>query len=184
MLDKRGVRSDCSISMTSVDVCGPCASSLRHGTIPKFSLRNNMYRGRLPSDFADLTWIEEMVCSIYRNTAHVTRLFNSASPDQPTVLHGNTCAHEMNVISTVHILLRTPADINGMLSVVFVGPGRFDPSKSGDMFRVRKAKIWRFLMWLKSHNRLYMALKFDENIVNLYPDDGPLPGVGDATIHQ
>ena len=30
--------------------------------VPRLSLKNRLYRGRLPDEFADLTWIEEMVC--------------------------------------------------------------------------------------------------------------------------
>jgi hypothetical protein len=65
--------------------------------MPRFALANKLYRGRLPAEFRDLTWIEERVCAIYSNTAVVTRLYQSSDPSQPTVFHGNTCAHEMNV---------------------------------------------------------------------------------------
>ncbi|KAF6743600.1 hypothetical protein DFP72DRAFT_745583, partial [Ephemerocybe angulata] len=183
MLDKRGVYRDTEPNVTHLGLCTPCLTSLRHNKIPQFALRNNLYRGRLPTEFRDLTWVEEMACSVYRNTAHVTRLFNSSAPDQPTVLHGNTCAHEMNVVSTARVLPRTPADINGMLSVVFVGPGKFDPRHSGSLFRVQKEKIWRFLMWLRAHNKLYRDLKFDKGAIELFPEDGPLPGIDHATIH-
>jgi hypothetical protein len=152
--------------------------------VPRLALANNLYRGQLPDEFKDLTWVEEMVCSIYRNIAHITRLFNSTADDQPTVLHGNTCAHEMNVVSTARVLPRTPSDINGMLSIVFVGPGKFQPEKCGNLFRVRKDKIWCFLMWLKSHNKLYALLDFDKNLMDLFPEDGPLPGIEQRAIHH
>jgi hypothetical protein len=60
----------------------------------------------------------------------------------------------MNTISTASALPRTPADINGLLSVVFVGAGKINPKSLGKMFRVRK-KVWNFLLWLRDHNRLY-----------------------------
>jgi hypothetical protein len=80
----------------------------------------------LPDEFCDLTWVEGMVCAKYRNTAHVTHIYGSSDPSQPKIFHGNTCAQEMNVISTASVLPWTPADINGLLSVVFVGSGKFD----------------------------------------------------------
>ena len=43
------------------------------------------------------------------------------------VYHGNTCAHEMNVVSTVSVVPRTIGDINSILTVVFVGQKKFDP---------------------------------------------------------
>ncbi|TFK16577.1 hypothetical protein FA15DRAFT_550402, partial [Coprinopsis marcescibilis] len=177
MLDKQGIVSNSSNSADVVRVCDGCYTALKVSKVPRLSLANNLYRGVLPSEFDDLTWVEEMACAIYRNTAHVTRLYDSFSPNQPTVLHGNTCAHEMNVVSTARTLPRTPADIHGMLTVVFVGPGAFDPSKSGTLFRVRKAKIQCFLLWLKCHNRLYADFQWSEESLQLFPDDGPLPGL-------
>ncbi|KAG1873153.1 hypothetical protein F4604DRAFT_776525 [Suillus subluteus] len=109
------------------------------------TLANGLFRGTLPDQFRDLTWVEEKICAIYSITAHVTRLFQSSDPSQPKVFHGNTCAHDMNVMSTVSVLPRTPADINGFLSVVFIG---FDPNRMGTLFRVRKQKIWSFLICL------------------------------------
>ncbi|KAF8525305.1 hypothetical protein JB92DRAFT_2635616, partial [Gautieria morchelliformis] len=104
-------------------LCPDCHSSLTHEKVPRFALKNDLYSGHLPEEFMDLTWVEEMVCSLYRNTAHVMRLYDSSDPAQPRVFHGNTCAHDMNVISIADTLPRTPADLHGMISVVFVGCG-------------------------------------------------------------
>ncbi|TEB26511.1 hypothetical protein FA13DRAFT_1594219, partial [Coprinellus micaceus] len=191
MLDKRGIHCTQFDSDSpddpcdEVTLCNSCASALAHSKVPQMALMNHLYCGHLPDEFSDLTWVEEMACAIYRNTAHVTRLFNSASEDQPKVLHGNTCVHEMNVVSTARVLPRTPADINGMLTVVFIGPKKEDAANSMEtMFRVRKKKIGRFLRWLSIHNRLYRSLPFDESILEQFPDDGPLPGICDAMIHH
>ena len=83
----------------------------------------------------------------------------------------------MNVVSTASVLPRTPADINGMLSVVFVGPGKFRSDSLGPMFKIQKRKVWRFLQWLRQHNRLYRDIPLDESIMDLYPEDGTLPGL-------
>ncbi|KAF6746383.1 hypothetical protein DFP72DRAFT_823170, partial [Ephemerocybe angulata] len=179
MLDKRAVHREVidSVTCDSVDICYGCISPLCHGKVPRFSLSNNLYRGVLPDEFSDLTWVEEMACALYRGTAHVTRLFNSSDADMPKRLHGNTCAHEMNVVSTAEALPNTPADIHGMLTLVFVGPEDFDPQCSGTLYRVRKRKIARFLAWLKCHNTLYHSLTIDTARINMFPDDGPLPGL-------
>ena len=125
-----------------------------------------------------------MICAKYRNTAHITRLYQSSHPSQPKVFHGNTCAHDMNLVSTVSVLPRTPADINGMLSVVFVGPGKFDPKSFGPLFCVRKLKVWRFLLWLQANNRLYVDMILDPDIMNQYPDDNTLPGLEHAVFED
>ncbi|KAG2135308.1 hypothetical protein DEU56DRAFT_871719 [Suillus clintonianus] len=161
----------------SLKICPQCKCSLAQEKIPSLALANGLFRGSLPDQFHDLTWVEEKICAIYSITAHVTRLFQSSDPSQPKVFHGNTCAHDTNVMSTASVLPRTPADINGFLSVVFIGPQPFDPKRMGMLFRVRKHKIWSFLVWLKSHNCLYADIELDLAVLDQYPADGSLPGL-------
>ena len=160
-----------------LQICNECHQALIKKRVPRLSLANYMYRGELPEEFEDLTWIEEMVCAKYRNTAHIARIYGSSDPSQPKVFHGNTCAHEMNVLSTATVLPRTIADINDMLSVVFVGPQKFDPKLLGQMFTVRKKKIWHFLLWLTSNNRIYKNIQLDSMAMDSYPDNDILPGI-------
>lgn len=150
--------------------------------MPRFALANKLYRGRLPEEFSDLIWIEERVCAIYSNTAVVTRLYQSSDPSQPAVFHGNTCAHEMNLSSTAAVLPLVPSDVNDLLSVVFIGSRKFRPEYLGNMYRIRKSKVWRFLQWLKAHNRLYANVSLDESAMDLYPEDSYLPGIEDRVI--
>ncbi|KAG1744864.1 hypothetical protein EDD22DRAFT_982055 [Suillus occidentalis] len=184
MLENAGVVS-VDAHRVSLNVCASCSSVLRKpNKVPRLALRNNLFRGDLPGQFHDLTWIEEKICAIYCVTAHITHLFQSADPAQPKVFHGNTCAHDMNVVSTASVLPRTPADINGLLSVVFVGPGKLDPAVLGTIFRVRRSKIWSFLVWLKHHNRLYHAIPLDADVMAMYPEDNLLPGMAHAVIED
>ncbi|KAG2750129.1 hypothetical protein P692DRAFT_201711772, partial [Suillus brevipes Sb2] len=165
-------------------VCKSCLSSLCKDRIPQLALANNLYRGSLPAEFKDLTWLEEKVCAIYSITVHVTRLFQSSDPAQPKVFHSNTCAHDTNLISTVSVLPRTIADINGFISVVFIGPEKFDLKRLATLFRVRRNKIWSFLTWLTQHNVLYAGIVLDQSVMESYPEDGPLPGLCDAIVQD
>ena len=171
-------------SNVSLDVCTLCYSSLNKAVMPKFALANDLYQGKLPERFVDLTWVEEMVCARYRYTAHITRLFQSSDPALPNVLHGNTCAHEMNVVSTASVLPRTPSDINETLSVVFIGPGRFRSGLLKDTFRICKRKVWDFLVWLTAHNLCYLDMLLDKTIIDQYPEDGILPGIENNVVED
>ncbi|KZS93688.1 hypothetical protein SISNIDRAFT_474240 [Sistotremastrum niveocremeum HHB9708] len=179
MLDQRGIHQQDGNSVLTI--CGDCDDSLHKKQVPKFSLRNNLYRGTLPVDLQDLTWIEEKVCAIYRTTAVVTKLHYVDSPENPYVLRGNTCAFDTNFVSTATVLPRTPADVLGTLSVVFVGPHEIKLTKLGTIFRVRKAKICRFLNWLRANNPLYKDIPIDEATLALFPDDGVLPDLESPT---
>jgi hypothetical protein len=169
---------------TRLNICMQCHSSLSKGAMPKFALANNLYRGNLPSQFHDLTWVEEMVCAQYHYTAHVTCLFQSHNPALPNVLHGNTCAHEMNVVSTASVLPQTPADINETLSIMFIGPGKFQTEYLKDVYRICKAKVWDFLLWLTTHNLHYMNMPLDKSILDEYPEDDALPGIENNIVED
>ena len=73
--------------------------------------------------------------------AHITHLYESSDDKDPFVYHGNTCAHEMNVISTATVLPCTVREINSVLTIVFVGQKKSDPKKLGSFFQVCKNKI-------------------------------------------
>ena len=165
-----------------INICAVCQSSLRNQRIPRLALANNLYRGQLPTEFADLTWVEEMACAIYRSTAHVTRLFHSSDPSTPRVLYRNTCAHNMNVVSTASVLPRIPSDLNDALSIVFIGDEKFDPRRIYAMFRVRKSKICNFLRFLKLHNKIYESIDIDLTLLRYFPDDDILPGLSERVI--
>ena len=181
MLYKPAVHCTSGIS-ASLTICKDCYSSLEKEKMPKYALANKLYHGELPSEFKYLTWMEEMVCAKFRNTAYVTRLFGSTDPALPLVLHGNTCAHEMNVISTASVLPRTPSDINDMLSVVFIGPGKLQQKHLKNLFCIRKQKVWSFLLWLHDYNFLYSNIVLNPDILSQYPDDDCLPGLEDCII--
>ncbi|KAJ7844579.1 hypothetical protein B0H14DRAFT_2358506 [Mycena olivaceomarginata] len=176
MLDQQGINPDGSIEM-----CEGCLSRLHQSELPKFDLKNDLSRGRVPEEFSDLTWIEEMVCCVYRTTAHVIRLFNSNNEKQPKVFHGNVCAHEMNIVSTATVLPRTPQDINGCISVVFIGPDKFKADAICKLFSIRRDKVWAFLCWLKftARNPLYADVPLSkDNLLQV------LPGIHDRIIHD
>ncbi|KAL6301483.1 hypothetical protein BKA93DRAFT_708124, partial [Sparassis latifolia] len=183
MLDKKGLTYDNGM-VTAIKISSSCYTAIQHCTTPQYGLVNNLYCGCLSEQYNDITWVEEMVCAIYRSTAHVTRIYQSSDPAQPKVFHGNTCAHDLNVVSTASVLPRTPADVAGMLTVVFIGPHKFKPEYVGNMYHVRKRKIWSFLLWLKSYNKLYKHMTFDLSALDMYPEDDVLPGLSSRIVED
>lgn len=119
MLDPDGLQVN--EEHTTLHVCHPCYGYLSQSLMPRCTLANKLYRGHLPNEFKDLIWIKEWVCAKFSNTALVTHLYQSYDPSQPTVFHSNTCAHEVNVVLMARVLPCAPADVNGLLSIVFIG---------------------------------------------------------------
>lgn len=152
--------------------------------MPQLALANGLYCGELSEYFQDLTWVEEKICAIYSTTAHIAQFFQLSDLAQPRVFHGNVCAHEMNVMSMASVLPQTSANINGLLSIVFVGPGKFKPDQLGPIFCMCKNKIWVFLMWLNHHNHLYSDIHIEQEILELYPTDNVIPGLSERVIEN
>lgn len=106
MLDKNGL-ADINCDSVKINFCCDCYNTLTNlstNKIPRFTLANHLYHGNLPEYFSDLTWVEEKVCARYCVTSQVMCLFHSNDPLQPHVFHGNTCTHDMNVVSTASVL--------------------------------------------------------------------------------
>ena len=56
--------------------------------LPKYSLANNLYIGKLPEQFKDITWVEEQVCALHRSTVLVYHLYHSDNPQDPYMQNG------------------------------------------------------------------------------------------------
>ena len=193
MLCRQGIESSDS-SVFKVHVCEDCYGCLdpksakrkAPATLPKFSLANKLYLGKLPDRFKDITWVEEQVCALYRSTVFVYRLYHSDNPQDPYMAKGNSCAHPQNTVSTAKVLPRTPADVAGCISVVFTGPNKTVPKAAlKNVFRVRKNVVRDFLEWLRVNNPMYKDIAIDETHLSMYGDDGAdiaLPGIDDRVI--
>ncbi|THU80872.1 hypothetical protein K435DRAFT_601991, partial [Dendrothele bispora CBS 962.96] len=167
-------------------ICSDCENSLEKGKRPVYSLSNFNMRGNLPYEFHDVTFAEEMVCAIYRNTSHVSRLFQSNDERDSRKLYGNTCAFEANVLDVARKLPRTPSYICKYLTVVFVGPGQLkkeDIMKSTH-YRVRRPVIARLLHWLHQNSGMYSSFPPDPFNLNQYPEDGVLPGLLENVVYD
>jgi hypothetical protein len=183
MLAPGGLVYDVSAAV-GMTACKSCVSTLCSNKMSQLALVNNLYRGSLPPEFLSLMWVEENICVIYSITTHVTRFSQPSDPAQPKVFHGNTCTHDMNVMSTFSVLLWTIMDINGFISVVFIGPEKFDLKWLATLFQVQKQKIWFCLTWLTHNNHLYAGISLDETILDTYPDNSALTGLCDAVMQD
>jgi hypothetical protein len=169
-----------------IDICDTCHSSLIDHQMPKYVLANGLYQGNLPSQLANLTWVEEMVCAIFCHTAlsshcALVSICWSCSPQCFTWKY--LCTWNKCGINSI-VLPKTPADVNGTLSVIFIGPEKFRPELLKNIFYIRKHKVWQFLLWLQNHNILYSHIELDLIILEQYPEEGSLPGIIDNVIQD
>ncbi|THU92745.1 hypothetical protein K435DRAFT_671573, partial [Dendrothele bispora CBS 962.96] len=188
MLCAAGIKD---VDKALVNICTGCIADLQRKKMPVFALGNELYRGNLPERFQQydppITAAEEMVCAIYHNTMNVTRLYGSEGSDkESTVMYGNTCAFEMNYISTAEQLPRMPVDVNKMITVVYVGATRptEERLRKCTQFRVRRAVILDLLSVLCQTNPLYKQYVPNADILAMYPEDGILPGLVNSIVFE
>lgn len=128
-----------------------------------------------------------MACALYRTTAHVARLFGTSSEMEPLQIRGNTCAHPMDFVSNAKSLPWAPADLNNMISIVFIGPHKLreEDLKKLSPYIVQKPKIIGLLNHLRSHDILYANVpRPDQSVLDMYPDNGILPGLEEHIIYD
>jgi hypothetical protein len=93
----------------------------------------------------------------------------------------------MNIVNTATELPCTPQDINGSISVVFIGPDKFKADAIHKLFRIRRDKVWAFLCWLKftAQNPLYVDIPLSEdNLLRYEETTSILPGINEQIIHN
>ncbi|KAJ3892229.1 hypothetical protein GG344DRAFT_45787, partial [Lentinula edodes] len=188
LLNKQGIRIvNVECSLFEIYFCHDCYGSLRRSTMPRLALNNYLYRGELLEDIENITWVEEMACSIYRTTAHVVRIYGSSSPTDPLQLHGNVCAHPLNICANAKQLPWSPVDLNDLICVVFVGKNKLteDDLVKLKPFFVRRNVVRMLLSDFCQRNRLYRGLySLNNTVLNLYPENGLLPGLAERIVYD
>ncbi|KAJ3916687.1 hypothetical protein F5877DRAFT_46122, partial [Lentinula edodes] len=187
LLNKEGIRSvDVTCTVFEIYFCHDCYGSLRRLKMPRLALNNYLYRGESLKELENVTWVEEMACSIYRTTAHVTRIFGSSSVTDPLQLHGNVCAHPLNMCAIAKKLPWSPTDLNDLITIIFVGKRKLSETDLLKLkpFFVRRSVIRILLSDLCKRNRLYKDLySMDNSVLNQYPENDILPGLAERIIY-
>ncbi|KAJ3912507.1 hypothetical protein F5877DRAFT_53974, partial [Lentinula edodes] len=187
LLDPKGIRAvDKDFGKFEMYLCQDCKGYLYRNVMPRLALNNHLYRGELPDELKNVTWVEEMACSLYKTTAHVTRIYGSNKSSDPLQMHGNACAHPLDICSAVKILPWTPTDLNDLISIIFVGPRKLTEKDLQKLkpFFVRREVIRRLLNMLCHHNQLYIGLPPpDAENLALFPEYGLLPGLEERIVY-
>ena len=151
--------------------------------LPRFSWKNNKYLGTLPEEFHDMTLAERQICSLSHAVTHITKIYvsksTSATEDDiySTKLHGNVCAFPTNNHRLANHLPNTLADLNNILTVVYIGHRKPKKTNFRYVLRVRKQKVSDYLSYLLTHHKSYKELPDShvlwERLKELPEDDVP-----------
>ena len=96
-----------------------------------------------------------------------------------TALVGNVISFEQNTqqmteMTMGNLMPRKTDILASLVSVALVSVGTLKKSWLSNTFKVRRAYVWRALLWLKENNRHYNDIEIsDENLADLPEDDIP-----------
>jgi hypothetical protein len=183
MVSRYGVKNPDEESNVELNVCNECLNPLKRNTVPRHALMNGLYVGELPDHLKDISWLEEQICALARTGPIEFRLYGSDSKEQPFLARGNVCVHPQPTVSTANILPLLPQDINEMIAVIFTSSlNKMPENIARHVFRVRKRVIHDFLVHMHATNPLYKDVTIQEEYLNMYPEDGALPGIHERVV--
>ena len=77
VLDSHSMTYNNSEDKITILNCNSCKRDLQKAKMPYLVLANHLYQGHLPDYLSDITWVEEMVCALYRTNTVVACVFAS-----------------------------------------------------------------------------------------------------------
>ncbi|KAH9855238.1 hypothetical protein C2E23DRAFT_724926, partial [Lenzites betulinus] len=162
-----------------------CCSCLRRCTLPPLALANKLYRGPVPSELRDLTFIEEQIIARCRSKCCIVHLRTDSEDEDAPVLpstqrgfKGHIIIHPQRAEQVAAILPPTVEDIVTPICVIFVGsvvPTKQWLERKAKPLVVRRERIRAALCWLKANNPLYRSIEIDERRLEDIPIEGLLP---------
>ena len=183
MVSRHGIKNADKDSDVQLNVCEECLNPLKRKTVPRHALANGLYVGELPEHLKNISWIEEQICALARTGPIEYHLYGSDSKEQPFLARGNVCVHPQPTVSTANILPLLPQDINEMIAVIFTSSlNKMPENITCHVFCVCKRVIHEFLVYMCAVNPLYKDVIIGEEHLNMYPEDGVLPGIHEHVI--
>jgi hypothetical protein len=140
------------------NMCNKCRFD--KGDPRKFSARNAMDPGPQPPELKGLTPIEEMLIAKCSPIIKVYKLKGGQIS-----YGGHVISFNQDVQQFVNTLPRHPTQLGVVIVRKDFSDGHFD-------FKVRRNRIAKALLWLKSHNIYYKDIVIDTSLIGLMPEDG------------
>ncbi|KAJ3884575.1 hypothetical protein GG344DRAFT_10149, partial [Lentinula edodes] len=115
------------------------------------------------------------------------RIYGSSNAGDSLQLHGNVCAHPLDICSVAEKLPWSPADLNDLITIMFVSKAKLkhDDIRKLKPYFVCRSVIRMLLYDLCYRNRLYAGLfTLDNSMLELYPDNHLLPGLQERIVYD
>lgn len=165
-------------------VCVQCLNALKKNHTPKFSLANNLWIGEIPFALQRLELAERLLIAKVLPVAYLVKLYpkqiNATSWDTSGMhsgMKGNVSSFPLSPRNVIQVasgghLPHHPSVLPTIFAITFVGPKNCPVPGLPKNLRVRRSCILEGLQCLRMINPLYEDISIDEEILNMYPEDG------------
>lgn len=163
--------------------CDQCVTSLKAGKVPRLSLANGMWIGPIPEELSGLTIPEEMLialqyprCFVYKVYAKHGGAHNQDPDTLQSAMKGNVTSFQLNPGEVAHMIDGElypcrPSILPSLVSVAFIGKRKPPKNWLKKMFRVRRDRVRRALIWLKTNHPRYSHIEIREDLLEQLPED-------------
>jgi hypothetical protein len=150
-------------------ICNVCMKSISKGKVPKLSLANGLWIGKVPPQLLDLSYAEQLLIARVCHNRCIVRVSSGMHK-----MRANAISFE-NPMPKVYDILPPPIDeLDEILAFIYTGPCK--PTKAHferTPFLVRRNKVGAALNWLKLNHSGYYDMEISYRNLNEYPEDGP-----------
>ena len=149
--------------------CKQCLDSLKKGKMPKMSLANGLWIGKVPKELQDLKYAETLLIARVRHNQCIVKVKASGRYK----MRANAIVFENPIPKVYNVLPPPREELEQILAFMFTGPCR--PTKE-DLKRtpllVRRNKVANALQWLVLNHSDYEGVEISKDNLNQYALEG------------
>ena len=150
-------------------ICDTCRVSVRNGKVPRISLANNLWIGKVPEELSSLRYVEKMLIARVRHTCAYVKVASGMRK-----MKANIIAFESPVPKIYSILPPPRDDLDDVLAILFTGPKKPTPEDfARTPFLVRRNVVIRALEWLKLNHADYADIEISHKNMKTYEENAP-----------
>lgn len=150
-------------------ICNTCRVSIRNGKVPRISLANNLWIGKVPEELSSLRYVEKMLIARVRHTCAYVKVASGMRK-----MKANIIAFESPVPKIYSILPPPRDDLDDVLAILFTGPKKPTTEDfARTPFLVRRNAVIKALEWLKLNHADYANIEISHENMKTYEENSP-----------
>ena len=150
-------------------ICSTCSKDILKGNMPRYSLANGLWIGKVPTELQGLSYTEGLLIARVRHNRCVIQVSSGGSK-----LHSNAITFA-NPTPKIYQMLPPPVEeLDDVLAFIFTGPAQPTQEElKRTPLLVRRNKVIAALEWLKLNHIDYHDIDISYKNMEKYLEEGP-----------